>query len=508
MDYITNNCIDTIFALNNIDFIKAENEIDVYDKMINAYDKALNVLEGYEGEDVDSFDIFQEGYYMEAKKDDKDQPLFGRIDDKTKKKESVIKSIVHLIPRLAGRLVNSIKKIFSSNSSKNVHDNVAGINDMTESERGVYVTALKMTKAKDEKEKKRHAKELAKQIDKAQRNSKRVKSVVKASIALAVGTLAYTNRKAIGDAVSRGVKMGKDAVGNAISSKVNEITNQVGSTVSKSVNDMKEAVNARVEVLEKNVKELGDKLGVIFKQIGVICKRIFDSIARFFKTIVKMMPWTKKEEVNISESDLDFDAENNRIKLPITLSKCKDWILICNEFLDKTSMLIDDTSIKSNKGNVYKDPDEKRRLLNSTFKGSSSDKGFENKVKSAYDVMTRPSSFPANEYEKVYNDLKPALEQSIKSCQNVTNKIEKRLREMKSDNDESSQSTVGKAVSAVKNKVGDLKDPYYKLEEDVLRTTTTILENETALMTSIDVINEWLTLNRLAADITKEAVAK
>ena len=171
-------------------------------------------------------------------------------------------------------------------------------------------------------------------------------------------------------------------------------------------------------------------------------------------------------------------------------------------------MLIDDTSIKSNKGNVYKDPDEKRRLLNSTFKGSSSDKGFENKVKSAYDVMTKPSSFPANEYEKVYNDLKPALEQSIKSCQNVTNKIEKRLREMKSDNDESPQSTVGKAVSAVKNKVGDLKDPYYKLEEDVLRTVTTILENETALMTSIDVINEWLTLNRLAADITKEAVAK
>ena len=79
---------------------------------------------------------------------------------------------------------------------------------------------------------------------------------------------------------------------------------------------------------------------------------------------------------------------------------------------------------------------------------------------------------------------------------------------MKSDNDESSQSTVGKAVSAVKNKVGDLKDPYYKLEEDVLRTVTTILENETTLMTSIDVINEWLTLNRLAADITKEAVAK
>ena len=101
---------------------------------------------------------------MEAKKDDKDQPLFGRIDEKTKKKESVIKSIVHLIPRLAGRLVNSIKRIFSSNSSKNVHDNVAGINDMTESERGVYVTALKMTKAKAEKEKKRHAKELAKQI--------------------------------------------------------------------------------------------------------------------------------------------------------------------------------------------------------------------------------------------------------------------------------------------------------------------------------------------------------
>ena len=28
MDYITNNCIDTIFALNNIDFIKAENEIE------------------------------------------------------------------------------------------------------------------------------------------------------------------------------------------------------------------------------------------------------------------------------------------------------------------------------------------------------------------------------------------------------------------------------------------------------------------------------------------------
>lgn len=513
MDHITDNCINAIFALNDIDFIKAENEFDVYDKMINSYDKATKILESYEGEDIDSFNIFQEGYYMEAssKKDNKNQPLFGRTDEKTKKKESVIKSIVHLIPRLAGRLVDSIKKVFSPKSSKNVHDNVTGLSDMTDSERAVYATATKMSKSTDAKQTKKLAKELAKQIDKARKSSKRKKKVIKASIALAIGSLTYINRGKIKQVVGQGVSKGKDMVSDAVERKVgrfvDDVEGKVGDvadSVKKQIGEAKDAVDARVEALEKNVKELGDKLSVIFKQIGVICKRIFDSIARFFKTIIKLLPWSKNESIEIRESDLDFDAENNRIKLPITLSRCKGWIKICNEFLDKASMLVDNSSITTSKGNVYENPDEKRRILNGMFKGSPSGEGFEKKIKTSYDEMSKSSSFPADEYAKVYDGLKAALESSIKSCKDVARKVEKRITDMKSNNTNSSEKD--SITSKIKGKVGDLKDPYYKLEEDVLRQVTVILESENALMTSIDVINDWIALNRLASELTKDVV--
>jgi hypothetical protein len=101
--------------MQEVDDVILESEYSVINDLFDAYDKAYTIIENYEGEDLDSFSVFQEtsiiqeASWKERKQLDKmntnfveDKPKLKlrQTDKKTGKKESILKSFMKLIPRL------------------------------------------------------------------------------------------------------------------------------------------------------------------------------------------------------------------------------------------------------------------------------------------------------------------------------------------------------------------------------------------------------------------------
>ena len=93
---------EILSSIDNIDNCVMEAEMNVISAMINEYDKAIMIMENYNGNDYSSFDIFQEGF-----KDELNKPIRGV------KGESIFKRIGMIIPRLIAMIVTAMKKLVS-----------------------------------------------------------------------------------------------------------------------------------------------------------------------------------------------------------------------------------------------------------------------------------------------------------------------------------------------------------------------------------------------------------
>ena len=104
---------EILSSIDNIDECVMEAEINVLNAMINEYDKAIMIMENYNGNDYDCFDIFQEGF-----KDEVNKPISGTKDEK------IIKRILMAIPRLIATLVRKLINAFSSIKSAKILRNL------------------------------------------------------------------------------------------------------------------------------------------------------------------------------------------------------------------------------------------------------------------------------------------------------------------------------------------------------------------------------------------------
>lgn len=98
--------------IDQINQSQEEAEINVIESLIQSYDKALMILENYEGEDIYGFDIFQEGEILDQAKGNPN--------------ESMIKRILLFIPRL-------LKAIWQKLTSKTVKIGNAAIDNVIQS---------------------------------------------------------------------------------------------------------------------------------------------------------------------------------------------------------------------------------------------------------------------------------------------------------------------------------------------------------------------------------------
>jgi len=95
-------------AIDSIDNITIESEIIVLNSLMNTYDKAMVIQEYYEGDNIESFDIFQEGESI--------------MDQATGKNtgDSTFEKIVKFLPRLVIAIGKAIKNAFTKDFSANV----------------------------------------------------------------------------------------------------------------------------------------------------------------------------------------------------------------------------------------------------------------------------------------------------------------------------------------------------------------------------------------------------
>ena len=104
---------EILSSIDNIDECVMEAELNVISAMINEYDKAIMIMENYNGNDYSSFDIFQEGF-----KDEVNKPISGTKDEK------IIKRILMAIPRLIATLVRKLINAFSNIKSTKILRNL------------------------------------------------------------------------------------------------------------------------------------------------------------------------------------------------------------------------------------------------------------------------------------------------------------------------------------------------------------------------------------------------
>ena len=96
---------EILSSIDNIDECVMEAEMNVLTAMINEYDKAIMIMENYNGDSYDCFDIF-----MEAS----DESIFGSKD------ENIFKRILMFIPRLISKVITIIQRAIS----KKIHGEV------------------------------------------------------------------------------------------------------------------------------------------------------------------------------------------------------------------------------------------------------------------------------------------------------------------------------------------------------------------------------------------------
>ena len=107
---------EILSSIDNIDDCVMEAEMNVINAMINEYDKAIMIMENYNGNNYSSFDIFQEGF-----KDELNKPVRGV------KGENILKRILMAIPRLIAMIVRKVKKFFNKEKSERIVKNLETI---------------------------------------------------------------------------------------------------------------------------------------------------------------------------------------------------------------------------------------------------------------------------------------------------------------------------------------------------------------------------------------------
>ena len=112
---------EILSAIDSIETATMEAEMNVMESLIDAYNKSVIILENYEGEDIDSFDVFQEGF-KDAISADK-----GILGDKS---ENIFMRILMVIPRLIASFIRFLGKTFSK-KDKAVIDGLKNVSNMS-----------------------------------------------------------------------------------------------------------------------------------------------------------------------------------------------------------------------------------------------------------------------------------------------------------------------------------------------------------------------------------------
>lgn len=302
--------------------IVMESEYEVINSMFDAYEKALVVLEEYDGDDLDSFSIFQEAS-MKAPEAPEKPKLSLRRTDKSGKKESIIKSIFAAIPRLIRHVqdlhkrrmqIKKMKKISKQASKLNVD-----ISNMDAGEIELFHALMQRTISKKELEKFLRRRELKKALTKL--------GLKAGGAAIAIGGTAYCINKS----------------GELIEEKVNDFKGKITKTLDESVLDpVRKAYTDAADKISSAADKACEKITTaanvckeaMMKAINFI-KKIYESIRKFFNINLLKYEQTSDESVLCK-----IDMKTGALHVTLDLDMWNEWLERSRIFLYHAAGLI------------------------------------------------------------------------------------------------------------------------------------------------------------------------
>ena len=128
---------EILSSIDEIDIITMEAEMNVISAMINEYDKAIMIMENYNGDSYDCFDIFMEADESTANDNSSEPKKKGLLDGPIRgsKGENIIKRILLVIPRLIATLVRSIKKKWDNRKSQQLIKRIEFLENLTQDQK-------------------------------------------------------------------------------------------------------------------------------------------------------------------------------------------------------------------------------------------------------------------------------------------------------------------------------------------------------------------------------------
>ena len=126
---------EILSAIDNIDDIVQESEMNVLNALYDTYEKSIMLLEHYEGDALYDFDIFQEGF----------KDVINEA--KGSKGENIIKKILLFIPRLLRAIGRAIKKLWDNRHSKVLRNKIdeleRQISELSETQKNDFLKLYK-----------------------------------------------------------------------------------------------------------------------------------------------------------------------------------------------------------------------------------------------------------------------------------------------------------------------------------------------------------------------------
>lgn len=363
-----------IDRIENIDSILIEAEGSVLNSMIQVYDKALSIIESYEGDDLSSFEIFQEGFLSKKSKE-------STISTE-QQKESVGKKILLFLPRLIKHASNLYKNILNKKGLKKLKKKLKKkgykLDDFSPEE-------LKMLNSIDAIADKSNGKLLKRMITLRvlEKNASKIVSLGFSSVLIGGTYYAIKNGQLEKVASAVGEVFHFDKIGEKITNKIHDASDEA-------VQNIKNAVDDGVQKIQENVEKAAAKIAELVEKFVNNIMSLYTNIQKVVSS--KVMKYTTIKDSNIC---LKYDRDKDSLKISFDLSKWFDWYTVANGCLTECSEYLKTRNVRD------KEAHEKIATAKNNIKNASSDQEKNKAQKEYVDVFDKIF----NKYESIFEDV-------------------------------------------------------------------------------------------------------
>lgn len=319
--------ISILSSIEDIDDVVMESEIEVLNALWDSYDKAIMVLENYDGDDIESFSIFQEGKIL-------DEAMGKGTNDST------IKKIVWFIPRLITSLFNAIVSKFSKDKQQAVDEAVKEIEEVSAPDENNQGEESK----KEKEEETEYLEDLFDAFSK--KDLKKAEKILRTGVA---NGIRKDRRRQFGKKVIMGMlKVGGGAVvvgGTAywlnskkelISQKASEYKGKIMKTIEDNITSpIKDAANEASEKIKEvsdaavqKIQAAVEKVKECMTKAIEFIRKIYDTLKKFFNLSILGYKETNEDGIICK-----YNMQDGSLTVTLNIDMWKQYVAEAKKFI-------------------------------------------------------------------------------------------------------------------------------------------------------------------------------